>query len=337
MKKIGRIAVLIGLVLLMAGICGALADDRASVPELPEGSGLSATVIRFAGGKQYAVYSAPDKTSIRNGNGKAKVSTNGWIQVFGREDGWILIQYSIDSSHYRLGYIDAASLPKKAGVADLDFDRIDAAVGYPVSVTDDPLFSQSVLTTFSGGEAVTWLATLGDWAYIEGDGFRGFIPLDALSFPDSTEEGYEVFTGSDGERYDLFEIRKLFFDENHKVCAVSGVYERVAPDDDCYCGKVAENSEATYDFAPDFKAMMINDETWDLADPFVQVDDLYAWYIDAYLDGEAPESGDPVFLYDLPEEEQETAQADFWFLTTRIRLNEQNQIEYLEYYYVPWG
>ena len=55
------------------------------------------------------------------------------------------------------------------------------------------------------------------------------------------------------------------------------------------------------------------------------------------MNGEAPESGELVFLYDLPADEQETTQADFWFITTRIRLNEQNQIEYLEYYYVPWA
>ena len=308
-----------------------------SAPTLPEGSGLTATEIQFTGGKKYEVYSAPDKKSIRGGNGKAKVSTNGWIQVFGKENGWILIQYSIDSSHYRFGYIDAASLPKKAEVADLYFDRTEVTVDHPVSVTDDPLYSQSALTTLAGGESVTWLTTMGSWAYIEGTNFRGFVPVDVLSVPDSAGGDYETYTGEDGEQYDLFEIRKLFYDRNHQVYAVSGVYERVAEDEDCYYGKTAENAVFTYDFAPDIRIMMVNTETWDLSDPFVPVTDLYAWYIDAYMCGEEPESGDIVFLYDLPEDERETAQPDFWFLTTRIRLNEQNQIEYLEYYYVPWG
>ena len=119
--------------------------------------------------------------------------------------------------------------------------------------------------------------------------------------------------------------------------AVSGVYERVAEDEDCYYGKTAENEVFTYDFAPDIQVMMINTDTWDLLDPLVPTADLYTWYIDAYMGGEAPESGELVFQYDLPEEERETTQADFWFITTRIRLNEQNQIEYLEYYYVPWA
>ena len=308
-----------------------------SAPTLPEGSELQATEVQFTGGKKYSVYSAPDKGSLRGGKGKAAVSTNGWIQVFGKENGWILIQYSIDSEHYRFGYIDAASLPKKAEVPELAFNAVNAAVGCPVSVTDDPLYSQSTLTTLEEGDAVTWLATMGDWAYIEGKGFRGFIPVSALSFPDSEEEGYETYTGEDGEEYDLFEIRRMYYDENHTVYAVSGVYERVIEDEDCYYGKTADSAVFTYDLAPDFQAMMINTDTWDLADEFVPVTDLYTWYIDAYMCGEAPESGELVFEYDLPEEERETTQADFWFITTRIRLNELNQIEYLKYYYVPWA
>ncbi len=310
-------------------------------PELPEGSELTATETEFTGGKKYAVYSAPDAQSLRGGNGKAAVSTNGWIQVFGKENGWILIQYSIDSGHYRFGYIDAASLPKEAVVKNLDFSGTEAAADYPVNVTDDPLYSQSTLAVLGAGETVTWLATMGDWAYIEGRGFRGFIPADALSsrksVQDSVKAGYEVYTGRDGEQYDLFEVRKLHYDENHRVYAVSGVYERVAQDDDCYYGKTAEDGTFTYRLSADFRAEMMNPETGDPMEPNVPVPDLYAWYIDAYLCGEAPESGDLVFLYDLPADQQETAEADFWFVTTRIRLNTQKEIEHMEYYYVPWG
>lgn len=152
-----------------------------------------------------------------------------------------------------------------------------------------------------------------------------------------TMEKTTVFTGSDGEAYDLFEIRKLIYGEDHKVYAVSGVYERVAEDDECYYGKMAEDGAFTYALAADFRAYMMDPETGDPMEPNVPAADLYAWYIDAYLGGEAPEGRELVFQYDLPEEEQETAEKDFWFVTTRIRLNEQNEIEYMEYYYVPWG
>ncbi len=340
MRRLTRFTVLIALLLLFLCVCTAQADEQLPgkmAPELPNGSDLEATEIKFTGGEKYEVYSAPDKKSIRGGNGKAKVSTNGWIQVFGRENGWILIQYSIDSEHYRFGYISEKSLPKKAAVEDLQFSPISAAIDHPVTVTDDPLFSQTALTTLTGGETVSWLATVGDWAYIEGTNFRGFIPADTLSFPASFEEGYEIYTGNDGEQYDLFEIRKLLYDENHKVYAVSGVYERIVFDDDCYSSKIAGNGAFTYDLAPDFQAKMVDPETGDLSGPFIFVTDIYTWYIDTYMGGEKPESGELIFRYDLPEDEREYAEVDFWFITTRIRLNDQQQIEYMQYYYVPWG
>lgn len=158
----------------------------------------------------------------------------------------------------------------------------------------------------------------------------------AAELPEGSSDCF-VFTGSDGEQYDLFEVRKLFYDENHKVYAVSGVYERVAEDDECYYGKTAEDGAFTYDLAPDFQAYMLAPEDWDPMQAYTLTNDLYTWYINAYLGGEAPEGRELIFQYDLPEDEQETAEKDFWFVTTRIRLNEQNQIEYMEYYYVPWG
>lgn len=151
-------------------------------PDIPSGE-LTAQDIRFAGGKKYPVYSAPDKTSVRGGNGKAAVSTNGWIQVFGRENDWILIQYSIDNEHYRFGYIDAASLPKKASVHDLNFQGSPAWTTGEAIITDDPLYSRTALKTLNGGTQVTLLSTMGNWAYIEYNAeehFRGFVDQSLL-------------------------------------------------------------------------------------------------------------------------------------------------------------
>ena len=66
----------------------------------------------------------------------------------------------------------------------------------------------------------------------------------------------------------------------------------------------------------------------------IPVTDLRAWYISAYLDGTAPESGENVFSYDVS---QEDAAFDFWFITVRIALNDAGEIAYMEYEYVPWG
>ena len=99
---------LVTLFLILMLLCGnALADtgtvitmDTSNVPEIPEGT-LSAEVISFTGNQTYAVFSAPTKKSIRGAKGRARVSTNGWIQVFGAEDDWILVQYDISDKQNR--------------------------------------------------------------------------------------------------------------------------------------------------------------------------------------------------------------------------------------------
>lgn len=170
----------------LSAIPGTLKEAQASLtsaPDLPNSPELQVYPVNFTGAKKYDVYSAPDKSSVRGANGKARVSTNSWIQVFGTEGDWVLIQYSIDVSHYRFGYITSVSLPKKANVPALQFNKTNAWTVGTVSVTDDPLYSQSALTTLPEGSWVTWLATMGNWAYIEsstGDYVRGFVPVSSL-------------------------------------------------------------------------------------------------------------------------------------------------------------
>ena len=152
-------------------------------PQIPDGT-LAAKEVKFTSGKKYAVYSGPGEGYLRSGNGKAAVSTNDWIQVFGVENGWALIQYDITSSQMRFGYIDASALPKNANVDELSFTPVDAYLTRRVSLTDDPLNSQSALLTLPEGTWVTWLATMGEWAYVEsstGDLVRGFVPVSAIS------------------------------------------------------------------------------------------------------------------------------------------------------------
>lgn len=153
-------------------------------PTIPAGE-LEAQNIHFTGGRKYEVYSAPSDSPgvLRGGNGKAAVSTNDWIQVFGEEDGWILIQYAIDSQHMRFGYIPAESLPKNARVAPLVWDAKVAYLAQDTFLTDDPLYSQSKLLSLPQGQSVWVLATMGDWAYVEsgsGDWARGFVRLEQL-------------------------------------------------------------------------------------------------------------------------------------------------------------
>lgn len=152
-------------------------------PHIPEGE-LSAKDVKFTSGKKYPVYTGPHEEYLRAADGKASVSTNDWIQVFGVQDGWALIQYDISSTQMRFGYIRATALPGDVQVDALHFLNQDAYLTRRATLTDDPLNTQEPLLTLPEGAWVTWLATMGEWAYVErsgGDLVRGFIPLSSLA------------------------------------------------------------------------------------------------------------------------------------------------------------
>ncbi len=146
-------------------------DMLSNPPKIPQGD-FDAINIRFTGGQKYAVYAAPDETALRGAGGKATVSTNDWIQVFGQEDGWVLIQYDIT----------AAALPKNTSVSPLAFVPQEIDIVRQTAVTDDPLNSQEQITSLQQGQANCYfLASLNEeWAYIQaettqGQAFRGFV------------------------------------------------------------------------------------------------------------------------------------------------------------------
>lgn len=164
----------------------ALREKLSKAPDIPAGE-LSAQKIKFVGGRKYEVYSAPSASSLRGGSGKAVVSTNDWIQVFGQENGFILIQYDISSTHMRMGYIDAGALPKGASVPSLALTRQPYTLAMNATLTDDPLFSGAALGQLYQGQSVTRLASMGSWAYVETTVNNmtawGFIPQSALQAP----------------------------------------------------------------------------------------------------------------------------------------------------------
>ena len=302
-------------------------------PTIPDGD-LNADNIKFTGGKKYAVYSAPDKDSVRSAKGKAAVSTNDWIQVFGQEEDWILIQYAIDKDHYRFGYISAKALPKKTTVKELGFPRSSMKTQCAVDVTDDPLFSGAVLTRLESGKDVVLLAEMGEWAYIEVEGetkCRGFVPKDSVGFDDENAHRYATFTAGNGKQYNLFTIQKFLYGSDHQVTAVSGKYERIIFDGDCDAPESAQGSETTYTLAEDFRADMINSVYADSMD-YETVTDLHDWYTHAYLSKDEYDGGDLIFSVDDPERED----FNFWFVTTQIELNDRGEIQYMRFVYTPW-
>ena len=163
-------------------------EKLSNPPEIPTSyfTDLTAEKVKFSGGKKYAVYTGPGEDYVRSGNGKGSVSTTDWIQVFGEEDGWIMIQYDISSERYRIGYITADALPKKASVKELDLRNAGEAYAVEnTEVTDDPLGSQGAIAQLRVGDRFMWLGTMGEWAYIEfqqnGEKLRGFVKADMIS------------------------------------------------------------------------------------------------------------------------------------------------------------
>lgn len=159
-------------------------EKLSNPPTIPSGT-LSAQKVSFSGGKKYEVYQGPGEEYGRAGNGKASVSTNDWIQVFGRENGWIMIQYDISSDHMRIGWIPEAALPSSAKVLDLQYTPVTVRTIEQVDLTDDPLASQASVVVLPADSTVTWLASMGEWAYVECTGsqlLRGFVLQEALEF-----------------------------------------------------------------------------------------------------------------------------------------------------------
>ena len=133
--------------------------------------------------------------------------------------------------------------------------------------------------------------------------------------------------------YDLFEIQRLVLDDSRRVTAVMGQYERVTLDENGFDvpAMAGQKAEHTYPLAENAVIRMGTDPFEDLVD----VDDLYAWYVENYMNGEEPENGELTYSMDLPEGDFET-QVDFWFLTVKISLNDQGEITYMQYQYTPW-
>ncbi len=142
--------------------------------------------IKLRASEKYDVFSAPGRDSYRAANGKAVMSTNDWVQIFGEEDGWLLVQYDISRDQMRFGYIDASALPRDTTVQTLRwYDLPEQTIKYNISVTDDPLVSGNIIHSLRQGDTVKLLSEFGSWYYIEttdnaGRPLRGFIPQSAI-------------------------------------------------------------------------------------------------------------------------------------------------------------
>ena len=159
---------------------------------------LEAQRAVFPAEERYAVYSGPGEDYLRGAGGKAAVSTNGSIQVFCRENDWLMIQYAIDHDHSRIGWIHAAS---SVSVSELPAPSCSATLQKDALITDDPFCSEAPLLSFSMNMEVDVLAQAGDWCYVEGrsgDWFRGFVRKDQLTLGTSFDLAAWPYTDAIG-------------------------------------------------------------------------------------------------------------------------------------------
>ena len=134
--------------------------------------------VVFPKNMRYAVYSGPGEDYLRGAHRKAAVSTNAPIQVLGRKDEWILVQYAIDRDHHRIGWIYDDAIQSGTLVGELPSPYCTATLKENALITDDPIYSEAPLVSFPMEIQVNVIARLDDWIYIEstsGDPFCGFV------------------------------------------------------------------------------------------------------------------------------------------------------------------
>ncbi|MBQ8137272.1 MAG: hypothetical protein IJ174_07560 [Clostridia bacterium] len=165
--------------------------------------GLNGYAGKFPKGKTYAVYRGPGREYGRGANGKASVSTNDTIWVYGIRGNWLLISYGISGGRTRCGWISAAELPASAlaSCPELVFpgdggtDHLYATVRENARLVDVLASDKDWICSLQPGDSVHCLAEMQGWVLVEAYGNDGpcwgFVRWDCLD----TRHGY-AFTSA---------------------------------------------------------------------------------------------------------------------------------------------
>lgn len=148
---------------------------------------LSAVEMDFPANQKYPVYLGPGEGYGRSGDGKAVVSTNDTIEVYGAYDGWVLIQYTISEHRGRIGWINGNVLPDSMYIPEMELVQYQWwRVAEYCNLTDDPMGCERVLVGVPGDLEVERLAELGEeWTLVrferKGREWWGFLPSGMLA------------------------------------------------------------------------------------------------------------------------------------------------------------
>ena len=159
---------------------------------------LTGDVGQFPKGKTYEVYRGPGQNYGRSANGKASVSTNDTIMVYGVRGGWMLISYSISGGHTRYGWISTAGLPASMFEycpelifpGDDGTEYVYATVRQNARMVDMLESDQDFIYPLQPGDSVHCLAEMNGWVLVEtfdyDEPYWGFVRWDDLD----TRHGY---------------------------------------------------------------------------------------------------------------------------------------------------
>lgn len=147
--------------------------------------GLSLTLqnVALKPGRVYDVAYGPSAQYEYASQADGTLSTNEWVQVFGRDGDWLLIQYPVKEGQYRVGYIPHTALRQGETVQSVSFafDKLVRTVR-DTFLTDDPLGRRVPIREIKADMEVRHLASIKGWLYVEVPAYgaqkaiRGFVP-----------------------------------------------------------------------------------------------------------------------------------------------------------------
>lgn len=155
---------------------------------------------QFPRGKTYEVYRGPGREYGRSANGKASVSTNDYIWIYGIRGDWMLISYDISGGHARYGWISTAGLPASmfeycpelVFPGDEGTEYVYATVREECRIVDVLESDQDFIYPLQPGDSVHVLAEMNGWVLVEiyayDEPYWGFVRWDDLD----TRHGYAL-------------------------------------------------------------------------------------------------------------------------------------------------
>lgn len=166
----------------------------------------------MARSQKLAVYTGPGTSYIRGAKGKAMVSTNDWVNCYGLCGDWYLVEYEVNDSRYRRGYINRYEINGGDRMNDTPIPDAQVPVTFDreTDLTDDPAKSGQMLVTVAAGCQGTLHFFQGDWACVSVEGSfgraQGYAPASALTLNVAQKERAQEDARSIADRYGVGDL-----------------------------------------------------------------------------------------------------------------------------------